>query len=495
MKKKTIKNNNTNIKSIAYNLSEWYDLGNTMSYFDTILNEVVDNDEGKIIAFDIRDVVYTLNENIAFKRTSGDFYSIDSDFIDGSASPMLIGKREMGTYTVMNEINGTYSDIYFYNTKKNENPNDNQDLKLSFVAGNNPDKFNESPYFEVNQVLDENLSPTLSFNIVNEYDINILSNTGDVIINEIVMPKQNNMDNVYLFVDGTDSNDNIVLKWDNISENFTQSVYGDGVTEINFDGSVNINNYPLEFTDNRKTNISIGNLKKGEILKNYSITEILRRILYTYLPPTCRLKFIDNNSVKNGIGISYAEVGTKPDEIKIKYEINKKTDNIISIGLVNMYPISLPPIIDDSFTKVDGIVSPIIQTGGIIIPNYEYDFTLNLFDGTEIANDMIKLMGIYPIYYKLTNDVINDPVEDLNKLIDYKSDIDLYFSGNGKIYFSYPSEYGTLSEINDGSSNILSDFIYNIGYYITDRWSKEYYQYESNATMSFSNITKITFKF
>lgn len=497
MKNSNIKNNNSNLKSKAYNLSDWYD-SSTMSYFEDIFDEIYEQEDGKVKSDNVRNAIYTLNENIPLKSIDNKYYGIHSDFIeDSDQTILLIGKREFNNLDISSFSSFTESDIYFYNTNKNENLNNDKDLKISFVAGNNPDLFDDSPYIETATTHDMNGSASLSFNIINKDKINIKSVDG-ILINNIKIPDFESNDKIYLFVDDINPDEIITLRWDSISKTMSGSSYGSASNPLNFEGSLYVNGTSLEFTDNRKSNVSIGNLKSGLSFNNYSSSELLKRILYTYLPPTCRLKAIDSLFVKSGL-INYVEVGTKANEIGIKYEIYKKTDNITSIHLVNMLPITLPPISNDDFVTVDGIVMPIIQTSGIIVPNFEYDFTLNAFDGKDVGSYTMNLTGVYPFYHSLTNEIIggtySDPVDVLTKLINGKSDIELYFNGDGKIYFSYPSEYGELNMIMDDNDDIIGNFTYSVGYYITDRWSKEYIQYESLGTYSFPDTEKIIFKF
>ena len=105
-----------------------------------------------------------------------------------------------------------------------------------------------------------------------------------------------------------------------------------GSTNI-FGSPINVNGYPLEFTDSRPCPISIGDIQIGETFNSESIVDMLRRIIYPYLAPSCSL------SIREPYSSGYVEVGTSP-LVSLDYSITKRTlptlTTILSYGVYEL---------------------------------------------------------------------------------------------------------------------------------------------------------------
>jgi hypothetical protein len=179
---------------------------------------------------------------------------------------------------------------------------------------------------------------------------------------------------------------------------------------------------------------------------------MLRRIIYTYLPPYVTIE-IDSN---------YAEVGTTPSPI-ITFKIYKRTENTRTAGLINMIPGTYPAIIDTDHTVREGsarglIFSPPITTN-------QTNFMISVGDGNQIATASTFIKGIYPYFYGLNNSLITQSdLVSFTKKVEYLSDKiisievtqDMIDVGNNWFYFIYDYDYPDLVSIEDENSNIIS---------------------------------------
>lgn len=478
----------TSTESISYNLADQFQ-------FNDILEGLKDNNSGKINPIDIRNSVLSLWSNSAFKETTnGDEKYIGIDTLNPNNSDLkyklLIGKRSFNKNDIFTEdMNLSDSDIFFYETK--EDFNFNGENKISILSGSDPSLFNKSPYLSSQYLLDLN---SITFNIVNtDGDILIKSNINENIsINGVELPSlSDNINEISL--------NNKVLKYDDVQEKLIWHQINYQVSDIdvsnqtlNLDGQLLVNGYALDFTDNRKVPVNISDVSQGESFSSYSITELLKRLVYKYQGPTGRLNILPP------FDEGFIEVGTTPN-IDISFTIDKKTNPTLTTVLQNMVPNTQPPITSSTFKTISGTASAIISPSPAV-PGTQ-TFTIITTDGIETNSSSVSLEVIYPIFYGIgiNNSLTYSGMNFLIKLLKDKSDKELEFLGNGNIFFLYPVEYGNLSEILDqNGNNIISDFsITNFAFSSpTGNFaSKLYYIYESNTNYNISNTTLYTFKF
>lgn len=331
----------------------------------------------------------------------------------------------------------------------------------------------------------------LTFNFVNELgDINLLSENGDISLGEIKFPR-------IIELDGSDIN-NKILKYDNgklIFDVFSYQVDGDlGTTDetLDLNGALTLNDYSLEFTDNRMVPINLNDISLGDTFNNYPLSEILKRIVYSYQSPSGSLSFL---KPENG----YIEVGITSPEIEIEFTINKKTLPTLVTVIENTAIGSYPPITDSSFKTIKSSTTGLIYPAPPIQGIQNYKMILN--DGTETSFVNLDLNIVYPIFWGIgvNNSSTYTNMMFLLKLTEGKSTKVLSYLGTGNIYFLYPIEYGLLTEILDNNSNnIISNFEYVIYNYSSPDgfWaSKPYYIWKSNYTTTHTSPKSYIFVF
>jgi hypothetical protein len=212
--------------------------------------------------------------------------------------------------------------------------------------------------------------------------------------------------------------------------------------------NINVNGYTLELNDSRKVPISISDISIGSTFSNFPISELIRRVVYPYLPPTCSIQILPPYDS------GYVEVGTYPTPV-LNYTITKRTLPTLITGLTNMIPSFYSPITTAGQTIVstnsNGVVISPIGTAST-----EFKITVN--DGTQSASASTFLTGIYPYFYGFSNATTMNTtgLGSLTKLVESKSDKSTELTGNGNLYFIYDSSYGTLSNIYDNYGNTSS---------------------------------------
>lgn len=479
-------NTGTNTESISYNLSN-------DSQFNNLLNSLSDNDYGYINPIDIRNTALSLWSNSAFKetKTESEYYiGVDTGNPNDKdlKYKMLIGKREINGNDVFNyDMYSSDSDIYFYNTKPYSEIKG--ETKISILSGVDSSYFKNSPFISSNYLSDLD---SITFNIVNDNGkIDILSENNTVTINEIIFPTINENSNYSSLNNKILKLENGKLTWSNTTLELSDPV-GNINDNLNIQGNVSINDYNIEFLDSRYTSIEIGDIKKGEKFEKISLSEILKRVIYTYQGPEVSLELL--SPYENG----FIEVGTTPN-IYIKYSIFKKTLSTNNTLLVNMIPNIHPPISNDFHKTVTGTASAIISPSPVIIGTYSYSISTS--DGIESVNSTINLISVYPFYYGvgINNSSIYNGMYFLHKLVESKTNKELQIIGEGNIYFIYPSEYGQLSEIlYDNTIDIINSFTYSLINFNSPEGnfaSKEYYVYESLTTYTYETPILHSFNF
>mgnify|MGYP001282982513 CR=1 FL=1 len=413
--------------------------------FDSILNDLYDNDVKYINPKYIRDaVLYTYEESV-LKPTdvSGVIKYIGIDSEDPSNRDTKLkhfyGKRSFGGQDIMNttlldrSINDT--DIFFYNTKEDTDVNINS-TKLSFLAGSDFSLFDKAPYIK-STILDS--SATQGLDIVNKNgDINISSTSHNVNIDGVKFP----------LMSETPSN-NDLMYWNSANDRLEFKEFTYSVASISSTGPVNLlsansflNGYSLEFTDTTPLPKTWNdNLPMGSINVDESINTMLYKLIYEYLPPLVDLYLCspyDSGYIEIGMNIL----------VPIKYTITKRTNKIVNINLTNMISSTqLCPIIDDGFLTQSGNLNGVLTSGSTT-----NDFTLTVIDDYDppaTVSDTVTLNEVYPYFNGFGTSVNSLNLNTYDKIIEPEQNQKINIFGSGDYYFVYDSTYGDLVEILD----------------------------------------------
>jgi hypothetical protein len=416
-------NTNTPIYTTSYPLTN--NLIGLDSNFDLLINNLLDNDDKLIIPSTLRDFILSINDSTVFKlthNTSGGNYI-------GFDSGNLATNRDLKNYKI----------VIGNRLKNNSDPIINQnviDSDTDIILSKTTNLENNKISFITN--VSDNL-PSISVNIdtilSNKDNINITSEHDNININNVIFPTSQesqvyNIDDRYLV------SENGKLIWKKLELNLLES---DLNQNINLEGNVNLNLFSLDFKDNRKCPIQIGDVIQGESFLNVSLSDMLRKIIYNYLSPNVILSFLEPHS-NNTIEVGSIIIP------RVSYTIYKKT-NPVNATFINLLPSSLPIISDIGYKVITGEVDCIIPSNLEPI-NYMFSSVLN--DGVQNIQEDIILTGVYPYFYGFStfNVTDNEFLPSLVKDIKIKSNTTLGVVGNGTYYFIYPHSYGVLSSIN-----------------------------------------------
>lgn len=476
--------NTTNpfLQTIAYSLPD---------YLTSFLYTLQDNDTKMISPRDLRDVQLSLWSSVPFKQTiasNSNIYYVGIDFYNpvdrsqnSSERKFFFGKRSFsGTYSYSSSydiLNSTLlssdTDIFFYNTKKDTI--DQDQTRILILAGTAFSGFRNAPYIQSQRVLDD----TLSFDFVNQLGgIDVRSSWGTVSVNYLGFPTIINSglsasNGKSLKFSGTSSNAS--LYWDELTYPLVTTVGTTGSLTQLFGNPFNINGYPFQFTDMRNITVDFNDIKVGNKLNSIPITEILRRMIYPSLKPTCSIRILP--PFDNGI----SEVGTYPSPV-IEYTINKKSYSTLPSVLLNMIPGVYPPITTTNYSSSTStsngiVISPITATAT--------EFKIIVSDGVVGSSEAsVFITGIYPYFYGYSSlsTMTTIGLSELIKKVETKSDKTYDFTGSGNQYFIYPKIHGTLSVIYDEDGfNVTGSFSYSSQIFSspTGLWaSEEFYVYK-----------------
>lgn len=486
-----------------YSLSSKLVLSNsgTQSYAfnnNYVYENLKDNESKLITPKMIRDSILSIWDSTPFKETligTNSYIGIDSgdDSINKDLkSKIYLGKRfYKGSEIMSSTLLNSEVDIFLHNTKS-DTSNQQIQTKISIISGTKSSSYNSSPYISSEYVVGAT-QPSLALNLINPNgDVSILSrgvdpytglNTnsgGTVSINNIVFPEYQTsvaeQSNIGLDTD--------ILTWSGNGLSWYRIAINDnwaGLTgsDVNLYGDpVNVNGCPIEFSDIGRVPLKIGDIMPGSTFSRNSISDLLGRIIYEYLPPTCELSI---NTPE------YLEVGTSP-KILLDYVIYKRTNDLLPTLFTNMIPSSYAPITTPFSKKVTGqvegaVITPLMATTST--------FTMRVDDGESNHSITKSVTGVYPYFYGFStqSSVSIQTLSGLNKKIEPKGDKDYDIYGSGYFYFIYDKDYGLLSNIyNNLGSNITASFSYTVkvlsspsGYW----QSKEFYVYK------WSNVDQI----
>lgn len=462
--------------------------------FSYLLNELQDNESKLISPHVLRDVNLSLHSSVIFKETvaSGSTTTyIGIDTLNPSDKdvklPIVIGKRSYsGTYSyssshdlMTSDLLTSDVDIFLYNTKIDTVSNTS--TKVMIISGTNVGTFNSSPYFQSQVVSGVYLGVTnsLSLDFVNPYtdgDINVGSSFSTISINTITFPgvtessasASNNKTLMY---------ENGKLAWSDIVYPASSYIGATGTVTNIYGSPVNINGYPIELTDDRLVPVAFGDIVSGSSFNSDATSDIIKRMLYPYLPPLCSI------SILGAYSSGYVEVGTYPTPT-IQYVITKRSLPTLMTSLTNMIPSVYPAIT----TPGQNIVTS--TSLGVVISPITSDtttFQITVTDGTQSNSASASLRGIYPYFYGFSSlsSMTSIGLAGLSKLTEYKGDKIVDITGTSSFYYVYDYDYGTLSNIYDSYGNTVSgSFSYTSAYFSspTGLWaSKQFYVYKSDT--------------
>lgn len=446
----------TSTEASNYNI-----IGATAVDLSPVLNVLYDNTDKEINPKDIRDAVLTSWSSSSFKQTlatqsSISYIGIDNDNTDYSnkdvKSKFLIGKRSYLNTDIMSpSLLNSDGDIFLYNTKKDTVSNSK--TRISILSGTNSSLYSYSPYIQ-SQIITVGTYSSLSLDIVNPTltggtatTINLNSSYGTVSINNISFPTNQES--------GLSASDGRVLAWNNgkltwSDITFSGSNYiGTTGSAINIYGTpVSVNGHPFEFTSTDPCTVAIGDINLGETFNSVSIVDMLRRIVYPYLPPLCSLSILPPYSS------GYVEVGSAPI-VSLSYTINKRSLPTLTTSLSYMIPSSYPPISSSGQSTISGTANGVVITP---VTSATSSFTITVTDGTQSNSSTATLTGVYPYFYGFSSlpTMTTAGLASLTKIIEPKSDKSVDIYGSGNLYFIYDSSYPALSNIYDEHNNVIS---------------------------------------
>jgi len=471
---------------------------------NSIFESFGDNDTAYIIPKYLRDAVLSIWDSVPFKETfaSGSsiyYIGIDSGMGDDELvkpnrdlemAKIMIGKRSFtgtNSYTdssdiMTDQLSSTDIDVYLYNTRKDIWSQ--QSTRVSILASAEFDKHAGSPYIQSQVVSIPGGSKALSLDFISPNgSISILSrgkdifgndtiDGGEVYINSISFPTIGSSSAVpidsksLIYRDGS-------LSWEKIEFPQTDHI---GITGsmLKIHGSpTNVNGFSIEFTDYRYVTSPIGDIQLGSTFESMSIADVLRKIVYPYLPPKCELSLSPGQS-------QYLEVGTYPI-ISLSYKITKRSKSLKPTKLINMIPSTYKSIEDPGQITISDfargvVITPLMATVSV--------FTMKATDGYNYGIATASVSGIYPYFYGFTSSstLSMQALSWMSKSVEPKSDKSYDVTGSGNLFFAYDYDYGPLSEILDPQNvNIIGSFSSTIKTISspTGLWaSKKYWVYQ-----------------
>jgi hypothetical protein len=542
-----------------------------------VLNVLPDNTAKEISPKDVRDSVYTLWYNNILKPTSVSGSSVkyigmdqyelrDSTSGDLMYPKMFFGKKQVSGQFIMNDnLLGQDVDFFFYNTKDNSTAA-NYDTTIAILAGTGTYLSNNAliaPSLQAKVVTDPNGS-YLNFNISNSSfvqdpngtqsggDINIKSDKGFISLNNFYFPKFSDH-----FGQAGSQKDGYVLKYKWVLDRAIgvwESAFSQSITDISSSGPVTISGNPViingfNFSDSNIVATAIGGINAGETFSNVSVMDMIRRIVYTYVPPIVETGF---RTSLNGPNVTLVERGddaydTNGGNLNLYYKLTvNSTYSISTIGFSDaryalltpetggrvqtgqFFP-ALPISRGTYFNKVKSQISLIPTTFG-----QSYEFITNTFSVTDTKGTTVsakaQIISVLPYYYgtqgakntspsqietilnttetyqlgkltpKLVNPIIGTPTASDNQRVILTTDGLL--NNQGFLYFGYPSDFPQLLEIRDNQdgngndvSSSFSTFSVSIQSPNTSKgWSGDYIFYITTATTSVPS-SSVPFKF
>lgn len=441
---------------------------NSFNTISDVLNVLPDNTQKLINPRDVRDAIFSNWENTVFRYTSNtsgtQYIGIAREDIKDK---IFLGKKSLlGSNILSNSVLGSQPeiDIFFYNTKSDSATN--QDLRIGFLAGSSQSLHTSIPYLEVVQV--SGATPSLGLNLAHNQpfggDFNFLAGQyGRIGLNGLVIPSQSEISSMVSSPTSSLVGDLFLVR---SSSGYVEFRTGGSVTSIlgspgsttNIFGSpVLVNGSPLEFTELNPTLQDFGGIPQGSTFSNVPVVEVLRQLLYPYLGPqvnislTTSIKERDHASGTNS-QFAYTLIKRSGDITASTIEIRDDSNVVLTSYSGGTLSGSgyLTQTYNDSFTFSNSHIQSNL-TGN-------FTFSISATDGTQSVTASSTMKFVYPYFYGFsattsnTQNIINT---QLTKLVDEKNDQTISLAGTGYLYYCYPSNYTTLSEIYDGNGFLL----------------------------------------
>jgi hypothetical protein len=483
----------------------------------SVLQELPDNTQKLISPKDVRDAFLTSWANSTFKITTPSTTGVEYIGIDSSnpsdrdvKKKILIGKRSFGNLDIMSDalLSSSDADIFLYNTKSDSYTQSS--TKIAILAGTDSNLYTTAPYIQAiyntaSSAIDLNLGNP-SGNSVFGGGINIASTTGRVAINGIVFPTISE-------TSGSASNGRILryfgtypngsLKWDDA--NVTLASIGSPNSQTDIYGSpINVNGYSLEFSEDSLVPFAVGGVTQGASFatgsffngttyQDWPMIEVLRDILYPYIPPTLTISAINNVT-----GTTYAEVGTTPS-ITLSASLTtyaREASEYISSYVISTSTLSFTGVTysGGSFSGVPGSSVNFNTSGDIYggtpstltpylvnytfaasniwpLPTYPTGFSYSATASIQFVSPFVMSFetGITASLFGPSNSQVARDIifsSNANKSITYypgaSGSIFMQNTGGGYLYFMYPSSYDSgltpsLTKIKDPNGFIIHD--------------------------------------
>jgi len=483
---------------------------NRLASIEDVLNELPDNTNFQVFPQFIRDAVFSTWENPIFKQTTGsaniEYIGIDNDNIYTPTATQLIyfGKKKLignnsygndviNSTLLNNYLSGSSSavDIFFFNTKSDYNPS-LQDTKLTILAGTNSSLFQYAPY--ISSLIANGLTSSQIQLYIGNNSGNINISSNNLFINGIKFPNGLSASNANTII-----YNNGTTNWGYV--NLTTSNIGTSSSPLNISGTdVSINGYSIELTSPPVIN-PIGSVLQGKSFNKYSIVEVVKEMLYSYIPPTCEL------SLNSYIG----EKGNPNNLIEINWTINKGTNNVTYanftsgnvLGFVTPAPLTTPGV---------NVFNSSTPTLGLQLSGFTSVYTFNVSDSNISNSTSVTYTSVYPYYcgYSSTNFNLANSLSIMGSVPKYvvqkSTNMDFSISGqigSGYVYFMYPvNSSGTASPNNGLLTSILDQ------HGITQSFTYSYYSLTSpdyywsavpyivyTIPYSFSNSNNVSWNF
>ena len=455
---------------------------------NSVLADIPNNTQKLISPKDVRDAFLSSWANSSFKQTIGvasiEYVGLDSGDPSNRdiKQKIFIGKRNYAGTDIMNNTllaTSNQNDIYLYNTKPDGITQSS--TRVAILAGTNSSLHTYAPYIG-SKVFNTGVSDVASLDLVNPSlfggPINIYSQTGRVAVNGILFPtvaetSASASNGKILKYSGAYPNGS--LRW--ADPTITISSIGSPGTPTNIYGSSsNVNGHSLEFVDSSIVPQTIGGVQIGTsfsagsyVGQNWPLSEVIRKILYPYVPPTISL------GVSSSSTSIYAEFGVT-SSFNFSYSITKYSNNI------DDYQITGTTYSGLSFSGLPGSILSKTFSYGVYnttvtgVPTYS-NYALRVSDSGSSNFTYSVTASVYFVspffdkfsstYIDLFAGTINSDIGTListsNKTISpliidgVTQSINKSYVGSGYIYFLYPISYGLLSMIKDPNGYIIHD--------------------------------------
>jgi hypothetical protein len=497
---------------------------NSLSLITDVLSLIPDNTSKEITPKDVRDAIFSSWESSVIRYTSDgstDYIGIDRNTVKDVK--IFLGKKEISGTTVLTGLLGSDTDIFLYNTKSDSALT--QNFKMSLLAGSDTGLFSTAPYISSTYVSGSPNYLSLDFVNPGTYGtINIESgSSAEISVNNLLFPSTTYVNQIVTGATPAQASDGSTLllatRAGGVVELLTPSSLGGslgstGSTTNIYGSPVLVNGNALEYTNLTPTVTQTGGVAIGTTFSNVPIVNMLTAILYPYIPPAATLLITTTLGANNTLERNHNSSTT----IAYQYSLTKATynitltrlqairnDGVVVVNDPSLSTLSGPGLITQTFTNTRSLITSDISA----LSNGPCIMTFSVVpqDGTSSATASQRIEFVYPYFYGYNaTDVTNSSEfnsinSSLSKRIDIYGSQSLAINGTGYLYFGYPSYYGVLSSIQDGSGWIeyspsnLATWTYSLYNSVTGtNWSGGQYYVFKKFAVTTTNPTQ-TYKF